>query len=233
MRVIGFDCGIKALGVSIIDFNISDAKKKIVIIEEKWKKTRKALQMLEEMNELLNNMIKIVYVNVFDLLPSQKVEETTSDLRSSRLKAVLLQLDRFRPFDEVIIEYQMCPGDKNREIHSKIEYHFASPDNKYCSCLSKKSDEDEEKKELCNRQKIITVKPSLKQKIAIGENGKYSNFIQKYSSNYTANKAHSRYNFLEWIELFGCDVDVCKIKKSKLKDVADATLMVLAHVFNS
>ncbi len=69
---------------------------------------------------------------------------------------------------------------------------------------------------------------NIKNSVSFTEEGRYYNFIEKYS-NYTANKKHTTYNFRYYLE----KVDDMKYpKKIKLDDCADAFMMIVGCLKN-
>lgn len=242
MYVVSCDVATKSLAISIIEYNTNFeseiiknyedyklSKNNILNeIESLRKKTKqekteqekinqKILEIFENYNTLLkniiniqNNKIKIKYLEVKDLIPGKKLKDTNTVIRTTNLYNYLNEvIDPIIKLYEknkliFLIEYQMGPNDKSRVISSQLLYHFT----KY------KSD-------------IHLVGPSLKNKIIIGNNKNllYSTFIEKYKSNYTANKNHSKANFLEIIKILKNENLILNINKKNIDDIADSVLM--------
>lgn len=247
MHIISFDVATKSLATSIIYYNLNitsiienklndyNFKKKNILkiinrknteIHEKNKYMNILLlnyiQLLDIISDLYTNKITIENLDVVDLIPGKKVKETTIIERTQLLQIYLITIDKLIEkycLDTpkiFLIEYQMGPNDKSRVISSQILYHFT----KYC-----KND---------NINKIYLVGPSLKNKIIIGgSDANYSNFLEKYSTNYTANKNHSKYNFLKLLKYLKKENIIKNIKPKNIDDIADSTLMSLAYVLTN
>lgn len=200
MRIISFDCATKSLAVSVIDFN------------EKWKETNP--KTLNDYLNLINNLINIIYIDVFDLAPNG-IKSITSIEKSINLKNCLQKLDiEFPNPDLILLEYQMASNHKSHDISSKIEYHYA-PSNQQSIQPTK--------------PKILIIGPSLKNTVALSPEGKYQNFIQKYTK-YIANKNHSKFNFILFLKEFNKIHLISKIAKKNLDDAADSFMMAFAYI---
>lgn len=249
MHVISVDVATKSLAVSIINYNltISDQIANLykIYINEKNSllglllgdntttntNTDKNIilnQILDKYVKLLDNITKyyndkmvINYLDVVDLIPNQKVKETTTIMRTSKLHAYLHNLDNIIIKNTYsnncifLIEYQMGPNDKSRVISSQIMYHFTKYTNN-------------------TNNQIYLVGPSLKNKIVIGnDNSLYANFLEKYQTNYTANKNHSKYNFLQLLKYLKKEDLTKNILAKNLDDIADSVLMSLAYILTN
>jgi len=83
---------------------------------------------------------------------------------------------------------------------------------------------------LFSEYNIYLVNPTLKNKISLTERGKYSYFIEKYKSNYTANKEHALYNFKTFEDIFDQHV---QYPNSMKKNIADAFLQIFGLILHS
>lgn len=233
MYIIGIDVATKSLAISIIKHNPNEilekqmesalknykVHKKLLMGDNPNIKSinevlKKYLELLESINSSLNQ-IQILFIDVKDLIPDKKLKESTIIERTNSLRIHLDLIDKeiadlkCENKDLVfLIEYQMGPNDKSRVISSQLLYHFS----KY------------------TESNIELVGPSLKNSLYYKniEKSKYSYFLEKYATNYSANKAHSKYLFLELIKTVKIDDMMEDIKKKNIDDVADSVLMPIA-----
>jgi hypothetical protein len=87
----------------------------------------------------------------------------------------------------------------------------------------KEKEKERNKEEKETKVQVVRVNPNIKNMYSVDttEAGQYTSFISKYNSNYTANKKHTTYNFLYFIESRGLS-DKIADAKNKLDDIADA-----------
>lgn len=234
MHIISFDVATKSLGVSIINYNLELSneinlelnlflKKKEMLLSSKFNSDdfnnllKNYVDLLDIVAKKLDEKIKIEFLEVVDLIPGKKLKETTIIERTKNLQIYLTNLDKLLPKTPLIflVEYQMGPNDKSRVISSQILYHFS----KFC---------------INNNNAIHLIGPSLKNKIIIGGiDSKYSIFLEKYKTNYTANKAHAKYNFLKLITFLKKETLIKDIKAKNIDDIADSVLMSLAYLLSN
>lgn len=215
MYVISFDVATKSLAVSIIKYNVflnEELKKSY----EKYLSRRDTSnveilikqynELLCEVNRLLDTEIEILYMDVVDLIPGKKLKDTSIIERTKSLASYLRDFDKIvtetTESPVVLIEYQMGPNDKSRAVSSQIMYHFAD-------------------------YTVYLVGPSLKNTLIVNEEN-YSEFAEKYRSNYLANKNHSKCNFLKIIKHLKKEEMIKNIKKKNIDDIADSVLMSIA-----
>jgi len=108
--------------------------------------------------------------------------------------------------DTVLLEYQMSINYKSSNLLQQLIYHY------------------------CDKYEIHLMGPSLKNKIYFSDELKHSVFIEKYMSNYTANKNHTKHNFLFWIRHNNLSNKIKNIKKKNIDDIADAFIQVIAFI---
>ncbi len=152
--------------------------------------------------DLINNYAIIHITKVYDLTKGKKIDTVT---RLNLLKKCLTELDSTLQIvpDYILVEYQMSANDKSRCISNGIVYHY------------------------CNQQ-VILVGPSLKNKVWFSDNLKHGVFMAKYSNKYTANKNHTKANFLYWLKIYDLEhlISENKIAKKNIDDIADAFMQV-------
>ena len=233
---IGFDCATKSLGVAYITYDTSQyntiallaTKLKTVVGTTDTIKTvdlNKILDILKQIQSALDHVIYVRGIELYNLLGDKQIKDVPFVEKMRFLKVALNKVSASANFTgkisgstaasaditslpKILVEYQMSANFKSHDIFTGIIYHFAEND-------------------------VQVIGPSLKQKIAFGSDGRYSHFLKKYSSNYAANKAHSKFNVVEWLTVFN-QIDMIKnIKQSNLDDVGDAVLMTIAHIFKS
>ena len=155
----------------------------------------------------LQEKIKLNMIKVIDVTKQDKVDTIQ---RTHLLKQCLVNIDKeigdVKP-DIVLVEYQMSANDKSRCVSNQIVYHY--------SCLEGTN--------------VHLVGPTLKNKVCLSDDDslKHSTFMSKYSSKYTANKNHSKANFLHWIDSNNNRNYIKEIKKKNLDDAADAFMQIL------
>lgn len=229
--IVSFDIGVTTLAVAILEpySNVNDIKNIIKDTHEfiDKKDMTKIYTLLTKLNKSINNHMNVILLDVVNLVPNTKVKENSSVMITSRLKAYLKSLDKYIKNATILLEYQMGPNDLCRNICSQILYHYSNLDNNFESLLDKESPDPE-----LNPLTIIPVirveivGPSLKNKINLDPDKTHHFFLDKYSSSYTANKAHAKHNFSIWIK--DSDYSINHIPKKKIGHVADAIMMAVA-----
>lgn len=153
---------------------------------------------------------KIILLKVFDLTEG-KICDTIK--RARLLKICLTSIDSMlenTPPSRVLVEYQMSANDKSRCVSQQIVYHYST------------------------LTEVSLVGPSLKNKVCFSTDTSlnHSTFMEKYSSKYTANKNHSKANFLYWLSLNNCTNILADnlIQKKNIDDAADAFLQIFGYL---
>ncbi|MGL5935452.1 MAG: hypothetical protein ACRCZI_07490 [Cetobacterium sp.] len=244
MNIISFDTATKSLAISFIKYNIN-YKQELNDLYKEYKSKKfntknsksvdELLLIIDNYNKLLQNAINVLdsriiikHLIVVDLIPDKKIAETDAIYRTQKLHEFMhTEFDSMlRKYvnDEhmqFLLEYQMGPNIKSNAISTQLIYHLMkySKDNNY--------------------KGIELVGPSLKNKVYIGDN-QHSNFIEKYKTNYAANKNHTKTNFLALIDILKKnatrnnnieDINIENIKKKNIDDIADSVFMSLAFIF--
>ena len=159
----------------------------------------------------VNESVKILQCNVYSLTNKNINQINIHNMIeiSKNLKNVLMAFDKeINKFDikkKILIEYQMNINYKSNYICSQIIYHYID-------------------------YEIQIINPSLKNSIHFAENLTYANYIEKYITNYTANKNHTKDNFLYWLNKYGLISCINHIPKSNIDDIADAFMMCIAYI---
>lgn len=244
MIIFSFDCAVKTLAFCCIKYNekyIDELKNNTIEIKniiqniknngldiEKYSFDIK--HIMSKINTTLDNRIELIYVNVFDLIPSKKMEKCNFHDVLINLKYVLHCIDhQLGKPDNILIEYQMNANDKSRGISRYIEGHYTelqAPTEKIAFAFSAYPIKTfiVEKKE--NNVHIIS--PNLKNCYQIDptEKGSYSYYIERYT-NKAANKKHTTHNFIYYLNQINKQ-NIIENVNIKLDDAADAFMMAYA-----
>ena len=236
MLIFGFDCAIKNLGICCVEFDEKFPQKIMIcmqklfsiyknidaITKDELKNTLKSIY--EDLKKIIDNIITIVWCNVIDLTPGKNVKNNITD-HSKKIKYVLSLLDaNLSVPDYVLIEHQMKANDITRLMSSAISYHY-SPVEKTDLCLGVKQYPLPNPVDVKGNTIVKVIGASLKNSIAFCKEGDYSNFILK-TTNYTANKKHTTFNFEYFLKIFGIHIDNTK----KMNDIADAFMMIIGFI---
>ncbi len=153
-----------------------------------------------------NQEYTIHFANVYDVTKTTTKTEKRALLLKRCLNKIDAELKNAGLFwDVVLIEYQMSANDKSRCVSNQILYHYAE-------------------------YKTVLVGPSLKNKVHFAPELRHNRFIEKYASKYTANKNHTKANFLHWIEENNRKDLIANIKKKNIDDLADAFMQIVGFV---
>lgn len=238
MYIISYDIASKSLAVSILHFN-DNWKTDFQKIKKEYKVTKNysellinIIKYLGEINDLLDNIIKPIFMDVVDLIPNEKVKDVNLVKRTARLAGYLNTIDKYieknipnNESKKVLLEYQMSANDKSRNVCSQILYHYSN-----ICCNFKSYNCIEEIKSKSNYD-VELVGASLKNKMDFVKDKTHADLVKKYVKSYDANKNHSKCNFLYWCSLFKHTEMIKNIKKKNLDDIADSVNMAIAWLF--
>lgn len=237
MIIISYDIASKSLAVSVMRYN-DKWQDELNEIHHSFNSNincsalllcQSALKHIDLIEKLVDNMIQPIFFDVVDLIPNKKIKETDVVLRSSRLKGYLMNIDKkIESFVDtpikILLEYQMGPNDKSRNVCSQILYHYSNND---CNFKSANIVNDAP---INNKFSIEIIGPSLKNKLNFVNGQDYNYFLQKYNKKYDANKKHSIANMIHWLNAKNSINMISKIKKTNYDDIADAITMALAWI---
>jgi len=236
MLILGIDVATKSMGIALLKYDVDWEKKIQTVFVENNKKSetfeeasRKTIKICDEVVNILNNTLQILFLDVVDLIPKQKMKGVDVFLVARRLKKYLNDLEK--KIDEqcqVLLEYQMGPNDKSRGVCAQLVYHFAGLDSGYDSYNIKEKKEKKEKEKHKNKYTVEIVGPSLKNKHDLDKEKTLAFFRNKYVKSYDANKKHSIHNLKTWLDTFGKGDMFKKYKAKHRDDVADAFNMCIA-----
>jgi hypothetical protein len=242
MIIYSFDCAVKNLGVCCISVDEHWRDKISAHVTDLYKLyemegTRKEFldrtqAIMRGIDSTLDNMYKLVWINVFDLIPGQKLTSVPFGQIVAKLKYIMWYLGKTLPEpDVVLIEYQMNANDKARGISRFIEEYY-TPLKELESDVSIGIDAyplntDTDLPDTRNVE-VCIINPTLKNAYQVDKSdaGNYSTFIQKYS-NYVANKKHTTHNFKHYMSMIGKESELVGLA-NKLDDVSDAFMMAYA-----
>lgn len=239
MYLASFDVANKSLGVVLLEYinperHLLKLKKILLVYHKKIKNAADAMDpdaLISIYNDFNNHLsqiykkirdFKVCLIDVIDLLPDRKLKDVGAIERSYCLSVYLRDLkDKLKERTDLanihyIIEYQMNVNDKTRTLASQLMFF----------CCSMFGDEIE-----C-KNKVILMGPSHKNKISFPRDklSKHSTYISKYMSNYTANKAHTKYILQTYFKIMNIEHMLNHIKKKNMDDAADAFCMILSHI---
>lgn len=215
MWYLGFDCATKTFAYSLSHIDLTRM--------EEYKKTlddiqrRKNVAAVDAVDALLaeahkldldtKSMIKILCGKTINLVEYGSDYGTVSRIKSLKksIDEHVLPAIACIPKDEllIVVEYQMGQNSDSRSIMYALVALFAD-------------------------YEIVIVGPSLKNKVSLSKDGKYSVFLKKYKSSYSANKAHAVYNFEHIVRLFTSDIG--SLKKKDISHIADSFMQVVGFV---
>ena len=255
MHILSYDIASKSLALSIIKFNtnwksdLSDIQKSFNDYDSDISGiefARHALNHINKIYKLVDEMIVPILFDVVDLIPNQKLKDTTPVIRSARLATYLRMIDTLylntNEKYKVLLEFQMGPNDKSRNVCSQILCYYSAFDvgfkttytHDLVSFNNQLVDDTEFSERIYNSRDnydIEIVGPSLKNKINFDKEKNLQFFMNKYAKPYDANKKHSVANFLKWVNAKNIIIMVENIPKKNLDDIADSVNMALAWIF--
>ena len=241
MMIFSFDCAIKNLGFCCLEINDNwrdEVADLIVEIENFYlDPTDSPLDKMQEIvskaDLLVDSIIKIKYMNIFDLAAEGKARSTKYSEVVKRLKYILYCLEKQLPSpDIVLIEYQMNVNDKARGISRYIEEYYLPIGDTDATITYAMNDYPLIAADLPDNvptRKIYTITASLKNAYQTDPTveGSYQTFIEKYNRNYDANKAHTTHNFTYFLKSRGLSHTIENIP-NKLDDISDSFMQAYA-----
>ena len=76
---------------------------------------------------------------------------------------------------------------------------------------------------------VFLVPSKWKNKLCFGKGLSYDEIRKNYTKSYTANKVHSKLNFLKFIEIVGAENMLEGVVKSNYDDLADSCMQIVAY----
>lgn len=164
-----------------------------------------------QFNDYMNSLIIPIKMNVVDINSGCKTKDTSISEKAIALKQALTSFDNsIHEYISkaqsvcVLVEYQMNANHGANAIFNMIVYHYSG------------------------KYPIEVMKPSWKNTIALHPKLTLSEFLGQCSSNYSANKMHTRCNMLYLLTMID-QMDMIKdIAKKNQDDIADTLMQALA-----
>lgn len=208
---LSFDCATKtfAFSLSHVSLDTSRVRMRIDIIAELLRREEIDISTLSSMvdaaAEDADQLIQLLDGETTDLFPGVPDDSIDS---VDRIKAVARYVNsRIIPAlpskPIVIIEYQMGPNSRSREVASALIALFAD-------------------------YEVVVVGPSLKNRVAFSAEGRYSNFTSRYKTTYAANKAHAKFNFALVEAVFGSKIK--NVSPALKGHIADSFMQVIGYL---
>jgi hypothetical protein len=165
-----------------------------------------------ELDAETRGYVRIVDGETVDLFPGRADDDIST---VERLRAVARYVaGRIRPAVaaavppgerlRIVVEFQMGPNARARAVSAALVALFAEED-------------------------VIIVGPTLKNKVAVCEEGRYCYFAERYGTSYAANKAHAKYNFARFEEVFGTGIPATR-PASLRGHIADSFMQVIGYL---
>lgn len=160
------------------------------------------------LNDYCDEVVVPVRMCVFDLGNGAKARDVSIDEKARALRRALTQFDSdigdLVHGAIVLVEYQMNANHMSNAVFNMIIYHYA------------------------HDHRVEVVPPSWKNTIALHPQLQLCEFLAHCSSNYKANKEHTRWNMLYLLAVLGKTHLIAGIKKQNQDDIADTLCQALA-----
>jgi hypothetical protein len=248
MRILSFDCGHESMGVTLLNFDSEHLKTIDTIITEDFI-TR--VHALRELNRLQQNE-KILLINyIFDVISSAAIYlgklitlyiTTSVKLVDSNVRALgligrangvkyfLKRLDMYCKDkdiipDIVLIEDQTI-NNISGEVASQVAFHYSH----VMVQISSYPEIHLPEYKCSSDYRIVIMDPRKKNQIAFDPCLCIDMFYKKYIKSYDANKAHTRANFLYFIEAISAEDMLHGVPSKRKKDIADSFMQVIAYI---
>jgi hypothetical protein len=242
MIIYSFDSGTRKLGFCCVETN-NNWKPEISTLmgeltefynNKKMSKEENIVEIhkiLTKTTTLLDSLFKIVYMNVFDLMPNEEITSKNHNKIVQSLKYLLTCLSYQLPKpDIVLIEHQMKKNSKTNRITDYVEMFYTPIGSDAYITYTLPNYPIIDINTCIDTPTVHIVGCSIKNSRNIDHvNGTYAKFIMKYNSSYTANKEHCNYNFKYYLSLRGVKLDT----KESTRDIADAFMQAYAWYMNS
>lgn len=167
--------------------------------------------VLNKINYIADNTIQIMEAKCIDLFPNVSNKTISTVDRIKRMVEYVKAniYPKIQDIDKddivVIIEFQMSHNTQSKVIAISLITLFTD-------------------------YNVQLIHPTLKNKVALSNEGNYAYFIEKYNNNYTANKEHALYNFKLFEITFNQYQNYSNTMK---KNIADAFLQIFGLILYS
>lgn len=210
--ILSFDCGTRALGVCWITMNSCSMMPdldKILQYSETLELKVRALEFYTKLvNVQIDNIIKIKYIDVWDLLPGCPAGTTLC--MSTAAKELRHRLDKlskqFGYPDSVLYEYQMSVNDKSRTVSHFLQFYY------------------------CVKCPVFNIGGGEKNQLTLSPELTIQEYYSKYSDAYYARKIHAKDSLYKYLNTFGITDIISLVPKKSHRDCADAFMQTLAAI---
>lgn len=202
MNVLSFDCANRSLAVCFATVHKDKMTNLKKAIDDEKNTTKK---------KQFDDFIDVHFIKVFDLTKGEKYNTIQrSKLLKDCLKSIDVMISGYKIPSHILIEYQMSANDKSRCVSQQILYHYTND----------------------TTPEITLVGPTLKNKVKFSADDSldHSTFMEKYASKYTANKNHTKSNFLHWVETTDNQHIIKNMKKKNYDDAADSLMQIFGWI---
>jgi hypothetical protein len=215
MRILSIDPATKNLGVCLVNYNenwISDVE---AIMAKGFN-----LKMYDEINTIMNSMLKIEYINCFDMVPGKSNNNITVEERLSGAKRILNHIqDKINISNIILVEYQMGQNHKSNAVTSAILTYILPIEGKSLDAFGNEIQSNNTVSYIVRK-----VGPSLKNKYSFTPDLSYNKFLIKYARK-TANKKHPEANFRYFLKTFNQQGILKGFSWKKMYDISDSFMM--------
>ena len=171
-------------------------------------KVKQLIDIVRRMVEIYTSRVVIRSIHIFDLLPGKTTKVLSLSDKVEITQNLVKALNVIPSAPITLIESQM--GRKSECVMYQLMYEFVK-----------------------RGSQVHLVGPSLKNTIGFGveEAAHHNYWVEKYKKNYSANKAHAKYNFDKAMMFWNVPKEVYGgIKSANKDDAGDTLLMCLAWV---
>lgn len=214
-RILSFDCANKSLAYFSANFDLQYLSRYIELRNKVMLSQQKEAEHIEAIANLLfftqtNTFAENIKSGVVDVLDGKKLNDTNLIERTKGLKQKLDEIYSTMPTpDLILIEAQPNKNHKSSTVQDQLCMYFI---NKNIKCMLIDS---REKNRHC-------FDPNLHHDI----------FVCKFHKTYTANKNHSKQNFLKFIKVFNIEHVLLGIKAENVDDLADSFMQLFAYLLS-
>lgn len=212
---LSFDCATKTFAYVLVKINLTylflnfnEIKQVLDFVKSDPNKYK---GLIEKITDITSTTIQIIHADCIDLFPNvpdkdidtvNRIKTMTTYVKTHIYPLITdIETDKL----DIVIEFQMSYNTQSKIISIGLISLFTD-------------------------YSVYLVNPSLKNKIYLSDSSKHNHFIDKYKSNYTANKAHALHNFKLFEEIFDQTISLSNSVKGH---VADAFLQILGLILHS
>jgi hypothetical protein len=238
---LSFDCATKTLAFSLMAFDIRSLRRRVPDLRRKCAEYSAYLRDLQA-------QIKTALITPAKPLP-QVVCENISRVKNA-IAAINAELAQYVELvDGETVD--LCPGIADKDIHTVPRVQALIPyiESRVMPAVAKHCGGDSiivlvefqmgvnapsrviasSLITLFIKHDVRIVGPSLKNKISLFDSGKYCFYIEKYTTLYTANKAHTKANLEYFVNTFNCGHVLKTTPKKYWGHIADSLCQIFGE----